>query len=103
MMRRSIILWLVLAGCFGVSMFLIKQEVQLREVRLDQLNRELLENQEAIQVLRAEWSYLNQPVRIEALIRRHLELRPTDISQLGVLETLPVRVGAVEGQPGAGQ
>ncbi|MBM86724.1 MAG: hypothetical protein CMM47_11985 [Rhodospirillaceae bacterium] len=103
MMRRSVVLWLVLAGCFGVSMFLIKQEVQQRESRLDQLNRELLENQEAIRVLRAEWSYLNRPVRIEALIRRHLELRPTEISQRGVFESLPVRITAVEDQAETGQ
>lgn len=92
MIRRSMVLWMILAVLFGVAMFLIKHEVQTREARLDTLHRDILGNQESIQVLRAEWSYLNQPVRIESLIRRHMDLRPTDTTQLGGFEALPVRL-----------
>lgn len=92
MIRRSMVLWMILASLFGVAMFLIKHEVQIREVRLDRLHRDILASQESIQVLRAEWSYLNQPVRIEALIRRHMDLRPTDTTQLGGYDALPVRL-----------
>ena len=92
MIRRSMVLWVILASLFGVSMFLIKYEVQTREAKLKALHRVILANQESIQVLRAEWSYLNQPVRIESLIRRHMDLRPTDTSQLGGFEALPVRL-----------
>jgi hypothetical protein len=92
MIGRSMVLWMILAALFGVSMFLIKHEVQIREARLDALHRGILASQESIQVLRAEWSYLNQPVRIEALIRRHMDLRPTATTQLGGFEALPVRL-----------
>lgn len=89
MIRRSIALWLILASISGVSMFLIKHEVQIRDTQLDQLHRNILENQEAILVLRAEWSYLNQPVRIESLIRRHMDLRPTETRQLTSIDAVP--------------
>jgi hypothetical protein len=92
MIRRSMVLWTILASLFAVAMFLIKHEVQVREARLDALHRDILASQEAIQVLRAEWSYLNQPERIESLIRRYMELRPTDTVQLGGYDALPVRV-----------
>jgi hypothetical protein len=92
MIRRSMVLWTILASLFAVAMFLIKHEVQIREARLDALHRDILASQEAIQVLRAEWSYLNQPVRIESLIRRYMELRPTDTAQLGGYDALPMRV-----------
>ena len=95
MIRRAMVLWVTLASLFGVSMFLIKYEVQTREAKLKALHRDILANQESIQVLRAEWSYLNQPVRIESLIRRHMDLRPTDTSQLGGFEALPVRLSKV--------
>ena len=93
MTRRSIALWLILASLSGVSMYLIKHEVQIRDARLDQLHRTILENQEAVLVLRAEWSYLNQPVRIESLIRRHLNLRPTETRQLTSIDAVPVSLG----------
>jgi hypothetical protein len=92
MIRRSMVLWVILASLFGVTMFLIKHEVQIREAKLDTLHREILASQESIQVLRAEWGYLNQPVRIESLIRRHMDLRPTETAQLGGFEALPVRL-----------
>jgi hypothetical protein len=103
MIRRSMVLWMILALLFGVAMFLIKQEVQIREARLDALHRDILGNQESIQVLRAEWSYLNQPVRIESLIRRYMDLRPTDTSQLGGYEALPVRLTEATTNPEVGR
>jgi hypothetical protein len=90
MIRRSMVLWVVLASSFGAAMFLIKHEVQVREAWLGTLRQEILASQQSIQVLRAEWSYLNQPVRIEALIRRHMDLRPTETAQIGDIDTLPV-------------
>jgi len=98
MIRRSMVLWTILASLFAVALFLIKHEVQVREARLDALHRDILASQEAIQVLRAEWSYLNQPVRIESLIRRHMDLRPTDTTQLGGYDALPVRLSDASDQ-----
>jgi hypothetical protein len=95
MIGRSMVLWMILASLFGVAMFLIKHEVQVREAKLDTLHREILASQESIQILRAEWSYLNQPVRIESLIRRFMDLRPTDTAQLGGYGALPVRLSEV--------
>ena len=92
MIPRSIGLSLILATLTGIALFLIKGEVQEREARLDRLTRETLEHEEAIHVLKAEWSYLNQPERIERLIGRHLNLQPTEISQLSRLDDLPTRL-----------
>ena len=91
-MRRSTIIWFMIATCLGVSLFLLKYEVQNREEQLATLHREILENQEAIHVLEAEWSYLNRPDRLEALVRRHLDLVPLDDRRLGSLDALPMRL-----------
>ncbi len=88
-MRRSMTLWLLLATCAGISLFLIKHEVQEREDRLNALHREILADQEAIQVLNAEWSYLNRPDRLEHLIRELSESRAANQLQLTSLDMLP--------------
>ncbi|MEQ8817237.1 MAG: hypothetical protein RLO51_23060 [Thalassobaculum sp.] len=91
-MRRSTVLWFLIATCLGVALFLVKHEVQQREEQLASLHRQILASQEAIHVLEAEWSYLNRPDRLEALVRRHLNLVPLDTRRLGSVEMLPMRL-----------
>ena len=99
-MRRSTILWFLMATCLGMALFMVKYEVQRREEQLAALHRQILSSQEAIHVLQAEWSYLNRPDRLEALVHRHLDLVPMDNRQIGAVELLPVRLPAL-GAPGA--
>lgn len=93
-MRRSTILWFLIATCLGVALFMVKHEVQRREEQLAGLHRQILASQEAVHVLEAEWSYLNRPDRLEALVRRHLNLVPLDTRRLGSVELLPMRLPA---------
>jgi hypothetical protein len=77
MIRPSSAAWVFLAVGLCAGLFLVKQQVRGLEARLSQLNESILDDQQAIHVLRAEWSYLNQPSRLDDLGRRllHLELR----------------------------
>jgi cell division protein FtsL len=61
------------------------------ERALQQLTADIAREGEAIRVLKAEWSYLNQPERLQALARKHLALAPTNPNQIVVLASLPVR------------
>ncbi len=61
------------------------------EKELGIVHRDILRHQEAIQVLKTEWSYLNQPARIADLARRHLGLRPLTARQFVRLDDLPAR------------
>ena len=70
-------------------MFLIKHEVQVLDAELNQFHRDILDHQEAILVLKAEWSYLNQPSRIESLVRKHVAFRPTETKQIFSINTFP--------------
>lgn len=96
-MRRVTILWFLVAACLGVALFLVKYEVQDREDKLAALHREILANQEAVHVLEAEWSYLNRPSNLEAMVRRHLDLVPLDTTRLGRIEQLPIRLPSLDG------
>jgi hypothetical protein len=68
--------------------------VKAQEHELEALKSDLTREAEAIRVLKAEWSYLNQPDRLQALAQRHLALAPTGASQITVLASLPLRSSA---------
>lgn len=89
MIRPVTLFWIALAGCVGYGLYHLKNEVQSLEDQLFHVNRTILAEQEAIHVLRAEWSYLNQPARLQALASRHLDLQPTKPNQLGTVASLP--------------
>lgn len=84
------ILSAVLAGAVGIGLFFIKHEVKEQEARLSELNREIERNQEAIHVLKAEWSYLNDPARLRALSEKFLSMKVVGPAQIATLDSLPM-------------
>jgi cell division protein FtsL len=95
MIRGRTIVWFGLAVGLGAGLFYVKHEVQLLEEELQRLDRKILADQEAIHVLRAEWTYLNQPQRLAALSRRYLELAPPTTAQITTIDDLPLRLDTV--------
>ncbi|MGO8917435.1 MAG: hypothetical protein ACLQJR_16130 [Stellaceae bacterium] len=91
MMRLSTLLWALLVGVSGYAMFQVKYEVLQLEDQLGRLTRQIGSGQEQIRVLGAEWSFLNQPARLEQLAKRHLSLGPIGTQQIGHIEQLPRR------------
>ena len=85
---RSTILWTLLAGLMGATLFFIKHEVKDLETRLALVNRDIVRNQEDIHVLKAEWSYLNDPVRLRQLAERYLGMKQMGPTQIATLDTL---------------
>ncbi|MDA0662331.1 MAG: hypothetical protein O3B08_05795 [Proteobacteria bacterium] len=91
MKSAAIFIWIGLAGIAGFALFNISFKVEQLESELSQLNQQILKEQNAVHVLRAEWSYLNRPENIENLARRHLpDLRYPETSQVGGLDDLNV-------------
>lgn len=90
MMRGMTILWTMLALVVGVGLFLLKYEVQSLEERLASVNADIRRNQESIHVLKAEWSYLNDPTRLRELNERHLSLKPYLPEQVVAIADLPM-------------
>lgn len=52
----------------AVGVFVVTQGVQARETKVAALNRELLNEQQTLRVLDAEWAYLTRPQRLEELM-----------------------------------
>ncbi len=91
MTRVAGLLFFLTAAGAALFLFYIKQEVREMEEELGIAHRDILRHQEAIRVLKTEWSYLNQPARIADLAGRHLDLRPLTARQFVRLGDLPPR------------
>ena len=91
-MRRPVTLAaLVLTVAVSYGIYEIKYDVIELEQELGRLNQELIAEREAVKVLKAEWSYLNRPERLERLAARYLELGPALVRSLASLDELPRR------------
>lgn len=90
-MMRATVIWIGLASVACIGVFAIKLDVQNLEERLAAVQSDIRRDQEAIHVLKAEWAYLNQPSRLEALARRYLKLTRPEPGQVAGFAAIPER------------
>lgn len=102
MLRLSTWLWLAVVGAVGYGMFQVKYEVMLLEDELGRVNRGIDADRDQLRVLNAEWSFLNQPARLDQLRQRFLALKPITRTELGSLDQVPFRAAGDQGAPGPG-
>lgn len=92
MMRFGTFFTLSVAVAAGIGLFHAKYRVMALEGELASLQQQIQRDREAIHVLKAEWSFLNDPDRLAELSRRHLELAPVAGSQLATLADVPEKL-----------
>jgi cell division protein FtsL len=66
----------------------VKYQARGLDADIRSLNAEIDEERDAIAVLRAEWSLLNRPERIERLAQKHLKLAPAKPVQIVTLDAV---------------
>ena len=69
----------------------IKFDSTLQAERVAKLRADLQRERDATASLRAEWSQLDNPTRIQGLVQRHLALKPIDTTQFDGFDQLPER------------
>jgi len=95
-MRKSTLLWLGLAAFCGITLFHTSQKVHDSREKLAALTRDIGREEESLSVLQAEWSYLNQPRRLEKLARQYLKLAPLKGAQFVKPEDIAMRPAEAE-------
>ena len=75
MKRRVVIAALAVVGLLSTGLYFLEYEVKQMERQLTRLDDGLRQDREAIQVLRAEWSYLTTPDRLQRLAAKHRRSR----------------------------
>lgn len=89
--RTMNIFALFLTAVMSIALYQIKYESENEDQGIAALKQKVEFEKEAITVLRAEWSYLNKPERLQSLADRYLELRPLRAEQIATFDDLPLR------------
>ncbi len=82
------------AAAAALFVFQLKYRAEAVSEHVAELQRKVDSEQEAISLLKAEWSFLIQPSRIQALVERHeerLQLKPLDPQQITHMDMIPAR------------
>ena len=96
LLNLCVLVLLVLAAAY---VYEIKFESTLRAERVAKMRGDVLRERDAIAALRAEWTTLENPARIQGLARRHLHLRPAEATQYDALDRLPERPPSIVQPP----
>ena len=94
MIRWSIALWLLLIAGAGGALYHLKYKVEALEDVLADVEADIQANQDAVAMLYAEWSYLNDPARIETYADHYLDTRPATVNEIVAFGDLPMAPGA---------
>lgn len=92
MIRLGTTITMSLAVAAGIGLFYAKHRVQALEHEISAIQQQILRDREAIHVLHAEWSFLNDPERLAELARRHLEMAPLAGSQIATFADIPEKL-----------
>jgi len=84
----TVVAALVLAA---VYVYKIKFESTVRAAQVSKLQEDIRREHDKIAALRAEWSQLDNPGRIQHIVTRYLPLRPLEATQLDSFDHLPTR------------
>ncbi|MBL4667362.1 MAG: hypothetical protein JKY04_08290, partial [Sneathiella sp.] len=79
----------VIAVSYGL--YQLSYEVQALEKDIRKVRSEISENEQAIQILKAEWAYQNRPEAIQELATKYLPLLLIAPYQMATLYELPER------------
>lgn len=94
MVRLLNVLFILAVIAGAAVVFGMKHDAERAAERVAQLQRDIDGERESISLLKAEWSLLNQPSRLQRLVERYnayLQLEPLDVAQIAALEDLPAK------------
>lgn len=73
------------------ALYRVKYEAGEKAGDLAVLRSQIIAEKDTIAVLKAEWSHLNRPARLQALAGRYLALQPIGAQQIVTVQELPDR------------
>ncbi len=96
LMRRSTLFWLGLTLIASLGLYQTSGQTQKMQREVERIEAQLTDTSKEIQLLRAEWAYLNAPDRLARLAKQHLpQLQAAQGRQLSQIASLPSRTAPV--------
>jgi len=81
-MKSALPLTILLMFGIWIVTYGVKQKVVNLEERLTAIHHDSFKTAESVQILNAEWSYLNNPARLQSLATKYLKMVPCQGKQL---------------------
>ncbi len=94
-MLNAVMVFTSIAGLIGV--YALKYSVEDIAAEKTRIERKIDRQTGELSLLKADWSYLNQPAHVAPIVARHQEalaLVPTSQDQFGRMDNLPMRPAA---------
>lgn len=94
MIRKLNILLMLTSAIAFVAVYGLKYSVEEVAKNKQALERQIEHQQADLSLLKADWSYLNQPGYLQPIIMRHIDqlnLQPLKQTQFGSLTDIPLR------------
>lgn len=85
------VLWCTLTFVVVFGSFILKNRVHDLENELSRINKEIHNDAKNIQVLKAQWSQLNNPARLKKLASEHINLNNVKAEQIINYSALPFK------------
>lgn len=99
MIRFGLVIWLIVATAVAVGLYQVNYQVEALQEELASVREDIRAERERLDVLEAEWSYLNRPSRLARLARKHLDMTTIKPDQIVRIEQLPPRITQPETPP----
>lgn len=89
MIRLSTILWIVLIAASAFGLYSVKFKVQTIRTQIAEVERDLELERETMNVISAEWAYLNRPERLQKLASTYLGAQEVTVQQIAEVAAIP--------------
>jgi cell division protein FtsL len=81
------------------AVYKVKYEATYEAQRVAKLRADIRVERERLATLKAEWTRLTAPQRIQDLAVRHLGMKPLEVARIGDLANLPEKPAGIDGDP----
>lgn len=98
----NLLLVVAMIAAAGIT-YNLKHDTEKAATRVARLHSAIAKEREQIALLKAEWSVLSQPGRLQQLIARfqdHFRLEPFSVNQVATLDEIPLRPVNLESTSG---
>jgi hypothetical protein len=75
----------------AIALYAVKYDTGEEAGRIAGLKSQIAQEEQAMSILKAEWSVLNQPDRLQELAERYLTLKPIEAVQIVPVSAIPER------------
>ncbi len=89
MNRFTLLVWIVVVVVSSFLLYQVKYEVQSLRTQIAETSRTLETEREALNVVAAEWAYLNRPERLESLAAKYLNNTPVTVGSIAEVDAVP--------------